>query len=248
MDSDAPYQLFSSDEIIRAGGDVYGDEQNGDERNLAARSIKAAWGMSLFGKQQAGAALYWLSEADSDLVPELAKRSLQRLVKDDSGSSAGSSHDEHADQDLESLLQYVEEDGCGGKEVDLMRCYIRLEKLLKIVHRTNTDTFDDAASAQAEAASLLRQLLQPSLLHRDTAAPRLFRRKLLLHTVTLIEMQGPALFSSNDIFLFMQALQDIELSYRTSPATKESALDLQKIRLALARGLANSFQYRPVVR
>ena len=27
-------------------------------------------GMSLYGKQQAGAALYWLSEADSDLVSQ----------------------------------------------------------------------------------------------------------------------------------------------------------------------------------
>jgi len=53
---------------------------------------------------------------------------------------------------------------------------------------------------------LLRQLLQPGLGSKEAAAPRGLRRKLLAHTVALIEMDNNLVFSSSDIFLFMQAL------------------------------------------
>ena len=52
---------------------------------------------------------------------------------------------------------------------------------------------------------LLRQLLQPGLGSKEAAAPRGLRRKLLAHTVALIEMDY-FVFSSSDIFVFMQAL------------------------------------------
>ena len=59
---------------------------------------------------------------------------------------------------------------------------------------------------------LLRQLLQPGLGSKKAAAPRSLRRKLLAHTVAIIEMENNFVFSSSDIFLFMQALPFPNLS------------------------------------
>eukprot|EP00802_Teleaulax_amphioxeia_P007325 Tamp_07331.p1 GENE.Tamp_07331~~Tamp_07331.p1 ORF type:complete len:744 (-),score=213.43 Tamp_07331:291-2393(-) len=229
---------------------MFSDEEIGRTCGMAANSIKAAWGMVLFSKHQPAAALYWLSQAESELVPQLAKQSLQRLVKLHSSASLAGG-DEH---DLESLLQYVEENPAEDvrevREVQLIRDYIRLERLLKRVHATDHRTSAAPSPDASLAASLLRQLLQPGLGSKEAAAPRGLRRKLLAHTVALIEMDNNLVFSSSDIFLFMQALQDMELSYKNTGETKagaqeEDRMELQKIRLALARGLAKAFQAPP---
>ena len=258
------YPLFTNAEIRRGGGDILSEHDDAlVYRQLAARGIQAAWGMSLYSKEHAGAALYWLSEARSDLVPQLARRTLQRLVKGDnvacmSGSGGARGHDE----DLESLLHYVEEKGnvddwCEIPEVALMRDYLRLDKLLKFVHAARHDSNqsqqEKSMVAKVEAAELLRQLLQTSLGGRQTGgqagmhgtAPRALRYKMLLLTVDLLEAEGPLVFSSNDIFAFMQALQDTELSYKTPPASKDSSSDVHKVRLALSRGLAKALQCGP---
>ena len=138
-----------------------------------------------------------------------------------------------------------------------MRDYLRLDKLLKFVHAARHDSNqsqqEKSMVAKVEAAELLRQLLQTSLGGRQAGgqagmhgtAPRALRYKMLLLTVDLLEAEGPLVFSSNDIFAFMQALQDTELSYKTPPASKDSSSDVHKVRLALSRGLAKALQCGP---
>ena len=73
---------------------------------------------------------------------------------------------------------------------------------------------------------LLRQLLRPGLGSKEAAAPRSLRRKLLAHTVAIIEMENNFVFSSSDIFLFMQALPCPNLSLSLSLSLTNTRFEL----------------------
>uniref|UniRef100_A0A7S0HBQ5 Nuclear pore complex protein Nup85 n=1 Tax=Hanusia phi TaxID=3032 RepID=A0A7S0HBQ5_9CRYP len=230
--------------------DIHGNHLWEDSELIVktASEIQCAWGLRLYTRGHEAASLYWLARAESKLVGTLASQSLHAFVQgvDDSLYR------------MQPILQYVEE--AGGEdipsEVQLIRTYSRMRELMATVSDLSLKDRQSLRSGRSprsamlvqagrEAAKLLLELLDESRGgEQRRAAPRRFWPELLSYSIPLIESGIPSLFSSSDMFLCLQALQDVESSFKADrrKPTEAEGMRVQSIRLALARGLSVSLQ------
>ncbi|KAJ1484543.1 hypothetical protein T484DRAFT_2505429 [Baffinella frigidus] len=140
---------------------------------------------------------------------------------------------------------------CAPLRVVLIRTFRHMRALLGEVGRLrDLGTSLDAAGAEqlqrmrGEAARLLVDLLHPRASGASPAAPRRFWRELFAYAVPLIEGPGDAVFSSPDIYILLQSLQDVECSFKSDRNSQDPAdrARVQAVRLALARGLSVALQ------